>query len=38
MTAMADLGWLNVVFCDKSWIDLDEAENGREMRVHKVNQ
>ena len=24
-------------FCDKSWIDLGEAGNGREMRVHKVN-
>ena len=25
-------------FYDKSWIDLDEAGNGREMRVHKVNR
>ena len=25
-------------FCDKSWIDLDEAENGLEMRIHKVNR
>ena len=28
---------LHFVFCDKSWIDLDEAGNGREVRVHKVN-
>ena len=25
-------------FCDKSWIDWNEDENGREMRVHKVNR
>ena len=30
------LSWLKLGF--KSWIDLDEAGNGREMRVHKVNR
>ena len=38
MTATAD-GVVEIVkFCDKSCIGLDEARNGREMRVHKVNR
>ena len=38
MTATAD-GVVEIVkFCDKSCIGLDEAENGRETRVHQVNR
>ena len=38
MTATADGVVESVKFCDKSCIGLDEAGNGREMRVHKVNR
>ena len=38
MTATADLGGVIVQLCVESCIGLDEAGNGREMRVHKVNR
>ena len=41
VTAMTDHGWFGyqiVFFHDKSCIDWNEAGNGREMRVHKVNR
>ena len=38
VTATADLGCQILKFCIKSCIGLDEAGNGREMRVHKVNR
>ena len=38
MTTTADLGGLNVHLCVESCIGLDEAGNGRETRVHKVNR
>ena len=38
MTATDDLGGLNVQLCVESCIGLDEAGNGRETRVHKVNR
>ena len=38
MTATAGLGCQIVLLHNKSCIGLLEAENGREMRVHKVNR
>ena len=38
MTATAGLGYQIVLLHNKSCIDWNEAKNGREMRVHKVNQ
>ena len=38
MTAMAGLGCQIVLLHNKSCIDWNEAGNGREMRVHKVNR
>ena len=38
MTATAGLGCQIVLFHNKSCIDWNEAENDREMRVHKVNR
>ena len=38
VTATADLGRKILKFCIKSCIGLDEAGNGREMRVHKVSR
>ena len=38
MTATAGLGCQIVLLHNKSYIDWNEAENGREMRVHKVNR
>ena len=38
MTATAN-GVVEIVkFCDKSCIDWNEAGNGHEMRVHKINR
>ena len=38
MTATTGLGCQIVLLHNKSCIGLLEAENGREMRVHKVNR
>ena len=38
MTATADLGGLIVHLCVDACIEWNEAENGRETRVHKVNR
>ena len=38
VTATAGLGYRIVLWHNKSCIDWNEAGNGREMRVHKVNR
>ena len=38
VTATTDLGGLNVHLCVETCIGLDEAGNGRETRVPKVNR